>query len=287
MNHEKAVGLLEQKLIIRRYSHSTIRTYKSMLRDFFKYYHYQNVEDFDREEIRNYLIHLINQGYSRSMQNQAINAIKFFYEQVLDYPKTYYSAERPKREIKLPTVLSLPEVRSILDQVKNIKHKTLLMIIYSSGLRISEALNLMISDIDSERMLIHIKGAKGKKDRMVILSDVTLESLRMYYRRYKPKYWLFEGISGEKYSSSSSQAILKRAVRQAGIKKHVTLHTLRHSFATHLLENGTDLRYIQTLLGHNSLKTTEIYTHISQAYLQKIKSPLDLKPDPNKFKLKP
>jgi integrase/recombinase XerD len=283
MNCKKAIELLEQKLIIRRYSHSTIKTYKSMLRDFFNYYQHEDADCFNKEEIRRYLIHLISKGFSRSTQNQAINAIKFYYEQVLDYPKTYYSAERPKREIKLPTVLSISEVKTILDQVKNIKHKSLLMIIYSSGLRISESLNLKVSDIDSKRMVIHIRGAKGKKDRMVILSSVALESLRIYYKRYKPKHWLFEGISGQKYSSSSSQAILKRAVRQAGIKKHVTLHTLRHSFATHLLENGTDLRYIQTLLGHNSLKTTEIYTHISQAYLQKIKSPLDLKPGSNKF----
>ena len=150
------------------------------------------------------------------------------------------------------------------------------MVIYSSGLRISELLNLKINDIDSKRMLIHIKGSKGRKDRLVILSEVALKMLRKYYIEYKPMDWLFEGASGGQYSTTSCRAIWKRAVSSTGIKKHVTLHTLRHSFATHLLENGTDIRYIQSLLGHSSSRTTEIYTHVSLTHLQKIKSPLDL-----------
>ena len=150
-------------------------------------------------------------------------------------------------------------------------------------MRISEGLHLKINDIDSDRMLIHIKGAKGKKDRMVILSEAALQLLRKYYLEYKPIKWLFEGQSGEQYSNTSCQSILKRAVKKAGIRKHVTLHTLRHSFATHLLENGTDLRYIQSLLAHNSSKTTEIYTHVSQAHLQNIKSPFDSNLGNDKF----
>ena len=276
MDIREAIEAIEKRLKIKRYSRSTIRTYRSLLTKFFNFYSDMEIDKINREDIQRYLLHLIDNGYSESLQNQAINAIKFFYEQVLDNPRTIYKAERPKREKRLPIVLSPEEVRSIFDQIDNIKHRTILMVIYSSGLRISELLNLKINDIDSKRMLIHIKGSKGKKDRLVILSEVALKMLRKYYIDYKPKYWLFEGANGGIYSSSSCQAILKRAVSSAGIKKHVTLHTLRHSFATHLLENGTDLRYIQSLLGHNSSRTTEIYTHVSQTHLQKIKSPLDL-----------
>jgi len=194
---------------------------------------------------------------------------------ILERPREYYHVERPRNERKLPVVLSGEEVREILIQVKNIKHKCLLMLIYSGGLRIGEALNLKPTDIDSKRMLIHIRTSKGNKDRYVTLSKHLLDILRIYYKAYKPKKWLFEGPNGNQYSYRSSVNIFNRAVSKAGIKKQVSLHTLRHSFATHLLEDGTDLRIIQVLLGHNSSKTTEIYTHVSGAQLQKIKSPLD------------
>ena len=276
MNLNQAIEETEKRLKIKRYSKSTIKTYKSLLINFFNYYSELEIDKINRDDIQLYLLHLIDAGYSESMQNQAINAIKFFYENVLDHPRTIYKAERPKREKRLPTVLSPSEVRSILNQVKNTKHKTILVVIYSSGLRISELLNLKINDIDSNRMLIHIKGSKGRKDRLVILSEVALKMLRNYYIEYKPKTWLFEGVNGSQYSTTSCRAILGRAVKNSGIKKHVTLHTLRHSFATHLLENGTDLRYIQSLLGHSSSRVTEIYTHVSQAHLRNIKSPLDL-----------
>lgn len=221
------------------------------------------------------MAYLVRMGYSISMQDQVINAIKFFYEMILERPREYYHVERPRNERKLPVVLSGEEVREILIQVKNIKHKCLLMLIYSGGLRIGEALNLKPTDIDSKRMLIHIRTSKGNKDRYVTLSKHLLDILRIYYKAYKPKKWLFEGPNGNQYSYRSSVNIFNRAVSKAGIKKQVSLHTLRHSFATHLLEDGTDLRIIQVLLGHNSSKTTEIYTHVSGAQLQKIKSPLD------------
>jgi site-specific recombinase XerD len=276
MDFKEAIEATEKSLKIKRYSKNTIRTYKSLLINFFNYYSDLEIDKVNRDDIQMYLLYLIDSGYSDSMQNQAINAIKFFYENILGHPRTIYKAERPKREKKLPTVLSLNEVRSILSQVENVKHKTILVVIYSSGLRISELLNLKINDIDSKRMLVHIKGSKGRKDRYVILSEVALKMLRKYYKEYKPKIWLFEGANGSQYSTTSCRAILRRAVKNAGIKKHVTLHTLRHSFATHLLENGTDLRYIQSLLGHSSSRVTEIYTHVSQAHLRNIKSPLDL-----------
>ncbi len=212
---------------------------------------------------------------STSYQNQSINAIKFYYEQVLGGKRKFYFLDRPRKEKRLPVVLSEEEVVRIFGQVGNIKHKCLLMLIYSAGLRIGEALNITVADIDSARGQVSIRGAKGNKDRVSLLSASLLPLLREYYQQYQPKKYLFEGMGGGKYSARSAQAVLKRAVKQAKIKKNVTLHTLRHSFATHLLENGTDLRYIQTLLGHNSSRTTEIYTHVSTKALRDIRSPLD------------
>ncbi|HKI79736.1 MAG TPA: tyrosine-type recombinase/integrase [Ignavibacteriaceae bacterium] len=172
-------------------------------------------------------------------------------------------------------ILGKNEVKRILNSSNNVKHKCILMLIYSAGLRRSELIGLKISDIDSERMVINICGAKGKKDRISLLSKNTLMLLRDYYKEYKPQTFLFEGQNGRKYSATSVANILKRAAKKAGIQKKVTPHMLRHSFATHLLEQGTDLRYIQELLGHNSSKTTEIYTHISKKAIDNIQNPID------------
>ncbi len=175
----------------------------------------------------------------------------------------------------MPEVLSEEEVAAILNATVNLKHKALLMTIYSGGLRISEAVNMKIKDIDSKRMQIRIEQGKGKKDRYTLLGRETLRILRKYVREYRPKEWMFEGSAGGQYSTRSIQNILKKAVTEVGIKKNVTVHTLRHSFATHLLEAGTDLRYIQSLLGHESIKTTEIYTHITTKGFDQIENPLD------------
>ncbi len=183
---------------------------------------------------------------------------------------------RPKRAKVLPNVLSKEEVKKILDAHSNLKHKAMLSMIYSCGLRRSELLNLKFSDIDSKRNIVLLKNAKGKKDRIAPLSPKILAMLRTYYKEYKPKNWLFEGQKqGEQYSEKSLQSVLKQALQKVGITKPVTLHWLRHSYATHLLESGTDLRYIQELLGHSSSKTTEIYTHVSTKNIQQIKSPFD------------
>jgi integrase/recombinase XerD len=183
---------------------------------------------------------------------------------------------RPKREKKLPNVLSKEEIKKILEMPMNIKHRTMLSLIYSCGLRCGELLKMKPKDIDSKRMLVMIRLAKGKKDRIVPLSEKVLQLLREYYKRYRPKEWLFEGQKvGEAYSERSLQLVLKHAIEKAGIKKPVSLHWLRHSYATHLLESGTDLRYIQELLGHKSSKTTEIYTHVSTKSIQNIRSPFD------------
>jgi site-specific recombinase XerD len=188
--------------------------------------------------------------------------------------KTYY-VQRPKKEKRLPEVLSEEEVASVLNAVENIKHKAILSLIYSAGLRLGELINLKINDIDSKRMVVNIRQGKGKKDRLSLLSEKVLLLLREYYTVYQPKEWLFEGQFFGQYSATSVQKVFRIAKAKAGIKKPATVHTLRHSFATHLLERGTDLRYIQALLGHKNPKTTEIYTHITKKGMEKIKSPFD------------
>lgn len=259
-----------------RYSERTIQTYKSLFEEFINYYHHKDIEQIDEPMIVDFLRYLvIHRKISLSYQNQSINAIKFYYERVLGGQRKVYLIDRPRREQGLPVVLSEEEVKSILNVPKNLKHRAILMTIYSAGLRISEAINLKICDIDSQRMQIHVVQAKGKKDRYTLFSYRLLEILRDYVREFQPKIWLFEGASGIPYSDRSIQTILKSALLKTNIKKHVTVHTLRHSFATHLLENGTDLRYIQTLLGHESSKTTEIYTHVTTKGFDKIQSPLD------------
>jgi site-specific recombinase XerD len=212
---------------------------------------------------------------SSSTQNTAINAIKFYYERVLGGKRRFYALDRPNTEKTLPTVLSTEEIAAIMKATQNLKHKAILMLIYSGGLRISEATNLKISDIDSARMQIRIAQSKGNKDRYTLLSHKTLQVLREYAKQYHPKDYLFEGAEGGPYSTRSIQEFFKEVCQRAGIKKRVTVHTLRHSFATHLLENGTDLRYIQALLGHESSKTTEMYTHVTTKGFFAIKNPLD------------
>lgn len=263
-------------LVLKNYSNNTIRTYKAMLAGFLEFYSGKDPTHITEEEIREYLLFLIQEkDVSLSYQNQAINAIKFYYEQVLGRPVRTYYIQRPKTGRNLPSVLSEQEVQMILNNTENLKHKAILSLIYSAGLRRGELINLKPEDIDSKRMYVIIRGGKGNKDRFSILSERILELLREYYKKYHPREWLFEGQFGGQYSATSIQSILKGAVRRAGIRKRVTVHTLRHCFATHLLEHGVDLRYIQELLGHQSPKTTEVYTHITQRGLEKIKSPLD------------
>ena len=186
-----------------------------------------------------------------------------------------HQLDRPRREWRLPNILSMEEVASIITSLENIKHRSMLALIYSAGLRRSELLALKCKDIDSTRMVITIRAAKGKKDRIVPLSELVLEMLRTYYKEYKPTDYLFEGQNGGAYSEKSLEEVFHKAKKLAGVRKKVSLHTLRHSYATHLLEGGTNLRYIQELLGHKSSKTTEIYTHVSNQAIQKITSPLD------------
>jgi integrase/recombinase XerD len=243
--------------------------------DFINHFGGGNLLAIDERDIKRFLHLLVKRGFSSSTQNQAVNAIKFYYEQVLDMPQRFYDIERPRKHAKLPQVLSEEDVLRLLSAVENLKHQAILVTIYSCGLRISEVINLKITDIDSTRKTVLVRDAKGKKDRSTVLADTTVELLRKYYVRYKPKEYLFEGAKGGKYSVTSIQHIFKDALKKAKIGKPATVHTLRHSFATHLLESGTDLRYIQALLGHTSAKTTEIYTHVSTKTLKTIVSPIE------------
>lgn len=268
-------GYLE-KLKIRRYSANTANTYISLFSAFVLHFHPKAPEQVSEREIKDYLLQEVERrNLSGSTQNQIINAIKFYYEQVLGLEKKKYWIDRPRKEKRLPTVLSPEEVKDILSRLKNIKHHCIVALLYSSGLRIGELLSLRKQDIDLDRMQIFIRGGKGKKDRVSILAESMAKELLSYQALYKPKYWLFEGPEQTQYSRTSVGLLIKRACAAARIGKRVTAHTFRHSFATHLLEQGTDLRYIQTLLGHSSSKTTEIYTHVSQHALRNIKSPMD------------
>ena len=265
-----------EKLKELRYSINTQNVYTDLFEEFINYYPDKPAQDITEEEIIAFLRYLVNERkISTSYQNQSINSIKFYYERALGGNRKIYLIERPRKEKYLPEVLSEEEVAAILKSITNLKHKAIIMTIYSGGLRISELINLKIKDIDSGRMQIRVEQSKGKKDRYTLLSKKTLITLRQYFTEYKPKVCLFEGENGGRYSDRSIQNILKAAVQKAGIKKRITVHTLRHSFATHLLENGTDLRYIQSLLGHSSSKTTEIYTHITTKGMDQIKNPLD------------
>ena len=267
----------KQWLLSKRYSPSTIKTYSEALKSFLIFFREKPIEEITNEDVIVYNNeYILKNKLSSSYQNQIVNAIKLFFQTIRDTKMIVDKIHRPKRSKVLPNVLSKEEIKLILNAHSNIKHKMMLSLIYSCGLRRSELINLKPLDIDSKRNIVLLKNAKGKKDRITPLSPIILEMLRNYYNGYKPKTWLFEGqIVGEQYSEQSLQSVLKQALQKAGITKPVTLHWLRHSYATHLLESGTDLRYIQELLGHSSSKTTEIYTHVSTKSIQQIKSPFD------------
>lgn len=276
---KKALQVLEKELALRKYSRKTIKAYLHYNEDFLKATG-KSPKNIDQEGIRDYLFRLVEQrGISTSTLNMAISALKFHYGGILR-KNFVYEIKRPKKDKNLPVILSREEIAAILSALSNIKHKIILVLLYSAGLRVGEVVKLRPEDIDSNRKLIHIRGAKGRKDRYTLLSNVALEVLRQYYAEYHPGEWLFSGAKpGTHLSTRSAQAIFEQAREEAGIKKQVSVHSLRHSFATHLLESGVDLRYIQELLGHKSSKTTEVYTHVSTKGLGAIRSPLDVLPE--------
>ncbi len=266
---------LEEQLRLRRYSSSTVKTYKSFFTLLLSFYPDKQPSTLKKEEIMRFLLKSIeDRGWSESAQNQAVNAIKFYFEKVLGQERTFYEL-RPRKSKKLPGVFSEQEIIALFKAIENLKHRTILTLIYSAGLRIGESIKLRKVDFNLERKSIFIEAGKGKKDRYSVLSDKVVPLLKEYIEVYKPDYWLFEGQDGGQYSTRSIQQVFRRAVTKAGVNPYSTVHTLRHSFATHLLERGMDLRYIQTLLGHSSSETTELYTHVTKNAREKLYSPLD------------
>jgi integrase/recombinase XerD len=277
MKYNAVQFAMNKTLKLKGYSEDTIKSYLGHVRLVEEYFNGRSVTTLNDEDINDYLLYLLDEkNASHAYANQAISAIKFLYTHVLKKPIALISIQRPKKERKLPDILSRQEVRMILNSVTNLKHKTMLMLVYSSGLRVSELVSLNIADIDSIRMVIHLRSAKGNKDRYTMLSKLALDTLRLYYKCYRPKKWLFEGENPNHHiTERTAQRIFENACKKANILKDVSIHSLRHAFATHLLEDGIDLRYIQELLGHANSKTTEIYTHVTERAKANIKSPLD------------
>ncbi len=273
LDHMEQMRLFREYMVRKGYSGNTIKCYYNLINLYMR----RSFFDLNIRNFNMYIFQQMNLGKSHTHCNQMINAVKLF-AKFVDHPECssfkYY--ERPKVEKKLPKVLSKNEIRRIIGASENIKHKTQLMIGYSCGLRVNEVSRLRLTDIDAERMVVTVEQSKGRKDRVTTLSQVMLSQLRDYYVVYHPHYWLFEGQqNGNPITTRTLQRIFNDAASKAGIRKKVTFHSLRHSFATHLLESGVDIRYIQELLGHANSKTTERYTHVSTRSIQNITNPLD------------
>ena len=277
-NNAEAISKMMRWMQLRQYSKTTIELYNRELYHFFNSVN-KNWYEIEIKDITEYNYRRFIEGRREgrySAQNICISALKLFFKKSNSGLLIPDNLERPRKGRKLPSVLSEEEVAAIFEGLWNIKHKVLLMVVYSAGLRIGETLNLKLEDMNFERMVIEIHGGKGNKDRQVPMSKRVSVLLKQYYRMYKPVTFVFEGhTEGEPYSRRSAQQVLQRAVRKAGIRRRVTLHTLRHSYATHLMERGVGLRYIQDILGHSSPKTTMIYTHVSGKRLRDVVSPLD------------
>jgi len=263
-------------LKLKAYANNTIELYRGEILQLMRLLKDRSLASLTANQIKSYLLWLLQERKcSENKVHTTLNALKFCFGQVLHQPKIFIAIPRPKKHLQLPKVHATEQVKKIIQSTNNEKHKTMLMLAYATGLRLQEIINLKIKDINSARMVINVIRAKGKKDRQAILSEKLLIQLRKYFKQYRPKEWLFEGQAGQQYGYRSLQLVFQQAKERSGIQTPGGIHTMRHSFATHLLENGTDIRYIQELLGHNSIKTTIRYTHVSKAQLQKIKSPLD------------
>lgn len=273
---EELLDRFSQELHLRRYSPRTCKVYRGAVRRFLESFKkdYSQITD---KEIRAYMLRLVErEEVSASFQNQTISAIKLLFEWVIKRPQLLEDLPRPRRGRRLPAVMSRNATESILNAVGNLKHQTLLVLMYSAGLRVGEVVRLQVDDLDEGRGLIRVKGGKGDKDRYTLYSASARQLVRSYRREYQPQKWLFpSALPGRHLTERSVQQIVAQVRKKIGLGAQVTSHTLRHSFATHLLENGTDLRYIQELLGHSSPKTTQIYTHVSRRDLGRIQSPVE------------
>jgi len=274
--NQVALERLNETLLLKAYSPNTIRTYCNEFSQLLYLLKDVPVDSLTPERLRSYILYCIsNLKLSENLIHSRLNALKFYFEQVLHREKMFIEIPRPQKRLILPKVMGKADIVKILAKVDNPKHLVMLKLCYGMGLRVSEIVNLKIANIDSQRMLVHIEAAKGKKDRYVALPSSILDDLRNYFKAYRPKTYLFEGQNGGKYAIRSVQAVFKSAMQKAKINKSVGIHGLRHSYATHLLESGTDMTFIQKLLGHKDIKTTEIYAKVSNRQLGNIKSPLD------------
>lgn len=274
--HQDAFRKYIETLELKAYSKNTIKTYCNEFLQFLSVIKSVSLSSIDENRLRDYLLYCINTlKLSENTIHSRINAIKFYYEQVLKNPRLFIDIPRPKKPSILPQVINAKDLQKLFDVTTNKKHNTMLKLCYGMGLRVSEIIGLKITDIDSKNMQVFISRAKGKKDRYVNLPESILEQLREYFRLYKPTEFLFEGQYGGKYSIRSAQKVFTDAMSKAKINKKVGIHGLRHSYATHLLEAGTDISYIQQLLGHKDIKTTLRYTHVSKKTIKNVKSPLD------------
>jgi integrase/recombinase XerD len=275
----QALQRFVEQLKLKAYSPSTIKTYRSEFLQLLQLLRKKSVNELTVDDLRRYFIYCFEKlNLTESTLHSRINAIKFYFEQVLERQKFFWEIPRPKKPLQLPNVLGEKEITRLFKSLTNLKHKAILFTAYSAGLRVSETVSLRLQDIDSDRMQIKIKSGKGKKDRYVALSPIVLDILRSYVKLSKPRpvKFLFESETpGQAYSSRSAQKVFQRAKEKAGIRKEVSFHSLRHSFATHLLEKGIDIRFIKDILGHFSIKTTERYLHLKREQLIQIVSPLD------------
>ena len=275
VNHNAMKEMVEL-LKLKSYSASTMRTYCNEFAQFLIALKNHPVDKCSPEKVRSYMLYCYEHlKLSENTLHSRLNALKFYFEQVLHREKFFVNIPRPKKHLILPKTIHQNDIKKMFAATTNLKHNTMLKLCYGMGLRLSEIINLKITDIDSNNMQVFIEKSKGKKDRYVNLPQSVLEQLRMYYKAYRPKKFLFEGQAGGQYSARSVQKVFKNALQRAGINKQVGIHSLRHSYATHLLEQGTDIRFIQELLGHNDIKTTLIYTDVTNKNIRNISSPLD------------
>lgn len=276
VEHQNALLKMKEQLVVKRYQPSTHKSYLSCMTEFLSYYADKKAAEITIDDIKSFMLFKINHDkISENTQNSLINSIKFYYEKVEKREKFYVYDLRPRRQEKLPGFLSKEDTIKLLTATVNIKHRAILQLIYSAGLRLSELTRLKVRDIKFDMGIIEVKCAKGKKDRISVLSSSIKKLLLGYIDQYHPKYWLFEGQDGGQYANRSVQNILKAAVLKSGVDENTTVHTLRHTFATHMILDGVDLRRVQEYLGHSSPETTAIYTHITDKMKTEVRSPLD------------
>ena len=272
---KKAIIAFEEKLLLEHKAWRTIKTYKGLFIHFLAHFPNTKPSQISKAQIERYLVYKKQDNISDSQMNQLINVLNCFFIRILKQEEKVVKLERPKKKKKLPNVFSLEEIEMLIKACENLKHKCMLMLIYSGGLRRSELLNLRVEDLNFNRKTIFVKNAKGGKDRFTFFAESAQKYVREYLKQYKPRYYLFEGQVGGRYGESSLQKIFDVAKKKSKVTPNVTIHGLRHSFATHLIEKRVPLHIVQDMLGHNSIKTTEIYLHISNKFRKELKSPLD------------